>query len=97
MLTSLSYWKQKLVFKIDSFQNSVAFETGLLDFHRMTVTVKKMTFQKLKPIVINYRDSKFFDNVRYKNGLLQEISNSYLEFNGNGFSGFFVERNHETQ
>ena len=55
----------------------------------MAVTVTKMTFQKLKLRIINYRDYKFFHNVRYRNDLLQEISNSYLEFNDNGFSGFF--------
>ena len=44
----------------------------------MTVTVTKMTFHKLKPRIINYRDYKFFD-----------ISNSYLKFNDNRFSGFF--------
>ena len=71
-----------------SFQNSGVIETGISGFHRMTVTVTKMTFQKLKPRIINYRDYKFFDNVRYRNDLLQEISNSYLEFNDNGFSGF---------
>ena len=72
-----------------SFQNSGVIETGLSDFHRMTVTVSKMFFQKLKPRIINYRDYKFFDNVRYRNDLLQEISRSYLEFNDHGFSGFF--------
>ena len=75
--------------KPHSFQNSGVIETGLSDFHRMTVTITKMTFQKLKPRIINYRDYKFFDNVRYRNDLLQEISSSYLEFNDNGFSGFF--------
>ena len=53
------------------------------------MTVTKMNFQKLKPRIINYRDYKFFDNVRYRNDLLQEISSSYLEFNDNGFSGIF--------
>ena len=38
---------------------------------------------------MNYRDYKLFDNVRYRNDLLQEISNSYLEFNDNGFSDLF--------
>ena len=75
--------------KPHSFQNSGVIETGLSDFHKMTVTITKMTFQKLKPRIINYRDYKFFDNVRYRNALLQEISSSYLEFNGNRFSGFF--------
>ena len=55
----------------------------------MTVTVTKMTFQKLKPRIINYRDCKSFNNVKYRNDLLREISNCYLKFNDNGFSGFF--------
>ena len=48
-----------------------------------------MTFQKLKPRIVDYRDYKCFDNVRYRNDLLQEISNSHLEFNNNGFRDFF--------
>ena len=76
--------------KHHSFQNSGAIETNLSDFHRMTVTITKMTFQRLKPRIINYRDYKFFDNARYRNDLLQEIPSSYLEFNDNEFSGFFA-------
>ena len=76
--------------KPHSFKNSGVIATGLSDFHRITVTITKMTFQKLKPRIINYReDYKLFHNIRYRNDLLQEISNSYLEFNDNGFSGFF--------
>ena len=48
-----------------------------------------MTFQKLKPRIINYRDHKFFDNVKYRNDFLLEIYNSYLEFNDNRFNSFF--------
>ena len=51
-----------------SFQNLGAIETGFSDFHRMTVTVAKINFQKLKPRIINYRDYKFFDNLRYRYG-----------------------------
>ena len=40
----------------NSFQNSWMIETGLPDFHKMTVTVMKTTFQKLKPNIIHYRD-----------------------------------------
>ena len=42
------------------FQNSCVVETGLSDFHRMRLTVTKMTFKKLKPGVINYRDLQTF-------------------------------------
>ena len=40
-----------------SFKGSCVIETGLSDFHRMTVTVMKGTFEKLQPRVINYRDT----------------------------------------
>ena len=72
-----------------SFQNSSVAETGLSDFHRMILTVTKMTFQKLKPRVINYREYKHFNNDRYRNELLYEISNSCLNFDDTGFNDFF--------
>ena len=72
-----------------SFQNSCVAETGLSDFHRMILTVTKMAFQKLKPRVINYRDYKHFNNERFRDDLLSEISNSYLEFDNNSFDEFF--------
>ena len=49
-----------------SFQNSCVVKTGLSDFHRMILTVTKMTFQKLKPRVRNYRDYKHFNNERFR-------------------------------
>ena len=52
------------------FQNSNVFETGLSDFHKLTVTVLKAFFQKQKPKVIKYRNYKKFYN---KNDLLNEL------------------------
>ena len=75
--------------KPSSFQNSYVAEIGLPDFHRMTLTVTKMTFQKLKLRVMNYRDYKHFKNERFRDDLLSEISNSYLEFDNNSFDEFF--------
>ena len=43
-----------------SLQNSCTIETGLSDFHKMTVTVMKTTYEKLKPRITNYRDYKNF-------------------------------------
>ena len=37
-----------------SFQNSCAIETGLSDFHKMTVTVIKTYFKELGAKIINY-------------------------------------------
>ena len=71
------------------FQNSCVAETGLSDFHRMILTVTKMTLQKLKPRVISYRDYKHFNNETYRNELLPEISNSFLNFDDSGFNDFF--------
>ena len=71
-----------------SFQNSRVAETWLSDFHRMILTVTYLTFQKLKPRVKNYRDYKHFNNERFRDDLLSEKSNSYLEFD-NSFDEFF--------
>ena len=48
--------------KPPSFKHSCVIETGLSDFHRMTVTVTKATFEKLQPRIVNYRDYKYFEN-----------------------------------
>ena len=72
-----------------SCQNSCVAETGLSDFHRMKLTVTKMTCQKLKLRVINYRNYKHFNNGRFRDDLLFEISNSQLEFDNNSFDEFF--------
>ena len=51
-----------------SFQNSCAIEIGLSDFHLMTLTVMKKTFQKHKPKIIKFRNYRYFEN-----NLLPEI------------------------
>ena len=48
------------------FQYSNVFETGLSDFHLLTVTEFKMGFQKLKPQIITYRNYKSFINDRFQ-------------------------------
>ena len=47
-----------------SFQNSCVTETGLSDFHRMTVAALISYFQKAEPKIISYRDFKIFPNDR---------------------------------
>ena len=39
-----------------SFKSSCVIETGLSDFHRMTVAVMKITYRKLHPTVKRYRE-----------------------------------------
>ena len=66
-----------------SFQNSSAFETGLSDFHKLTITVLKQYFPKLKPEVVNYRDYQNFQNNEFRAELDNEMSKhdlGYMEY-----------------
>ena len=48
--------------QLSCFQHCKVFETGL-DIHLLTVTEFKMSFQKLKPKIIDYRDYNNFDKI----------------------------------
>ena len=43
------------------FQSGAVLETGLSDFHLLTVTKFKMSFKKCKPHIITYRNYKICD------------------------------------
>ena len=76
--------------KRSCFQHSKISETGLSDFHLLTVTELKKSFQKLQPKLTNYRNYKNFDNERFRSdipenefkhnssGKIHENSISYL-------------------
>ena len=53
-----------------SFQNSTTIETGLSDFHHLTVTVMKTKFKKLPPKKILYRDNKNYNSVDFCNDVI---------------------------
>ena len=59
-----------------SFQGTCVIETGLSDFHRMTVSVLKMHFRKLPPKVITYRNFSNYDNASFINSL-SDVLNEY--------------------
>ena len=69
-----------------SFQNTTTVETGLSDFHKMTVTVMKTTFPKTQPKIIYYRDYKMFDLSKFRTELRQELKKS----EGQGYFHFEV-------
>ena len=70
-----------------SFQNwSVG--TGLSDFHKMTVTVIKTTFEKLKPRVSYFRNWNEFCNEKFKIQLLTKLSLENFNNNRNGINKF---------
>jgi hypothetical protein len=59
--------------KKNSFQNSMTIETGLSDFHKMTVTVMKRYFKKNEPVTIEYRDLKNFDPLKFREDLRNQL------------------------
>ena len=64
-----------------SFQHTQTIETGLSDFHKLTLTVLKTHFSRLKPNIVNYRDYKGFVNDYFRSELLQEINSSDSDLN----------------
>ena len=45
----------------------------------MTVTVMKANFEKFQPRLANYRDCKYFENSRFRDHLLLELSKANIE------------------
>ena len=56
-----------------SFQSTCVIETGLSNFHRMTVSVLKMHFRKLPPKIISYRDFSNYHNANFINSLTKVL------------------------
>ena len=61
------------------FQNSMAIETGLSDFHKMCITVMKMYYSKQKPTIIHYRKFKDFNNDSFIKDLQTLLTKSFNE------------------
>ena len=57
-----------------SFQNSTIIETGLSDFHKLTVTVLKSYSKKRKPKELIHRDFKNFSNQQFRTELVKELN-----------------------
>ena len=56
------------------FQHSGVYETGLSDFHRLTLTILKEYHFKQNPKIIQYRDYKNFSNEHFRMDFLRELS-----------------------
>ena len=70
------------------FQSTFVLETGLSDFHLMTVTVMRKIFKKLKPRTINYRSYKHFSNEAYRGSLVHELSKEVFVNNDDSLQRF---------
>ena len=58
-----------------SFQNTfTTITTGLSDFHKMVITVMKMTFQKNPPKEIYYRNYKNFEQEIFKDEITNNLN-----------------------
>ena len=72
----------------NSFQNSGVIETGLSDFHNMTVTVMKTTFEKLQPNIIHYKDYRKFSSDKFRENLISRLSTEKIRVDCNGMRKF---------
>ena len=57
-----------------SFQNTIAVTNGFSKFHKMVITVMKMSFKKHSPIERHYRDYKYFDRTKFENNLNKKLN-----------------------
>ena len=70
-----------------SFQNLCVIETGLSDFHKLTVTVLRPFLKKAEPKIIFYRDYKNFTNDNYQL-LIEELSGNVNITNNTALDSF---------
>ena len=60
--------------RVKSFQETKAIETGLSDFHKLTVTVLKTSFRKQTPTIISYRNYQTFSQSKFREEVDQFFS-----------------------
>ena len=63
------------------FQNFDIIETGLSDFSKLTVTVLKSYFKKLKPNELIYCDFKKFSDQQFRTELVKELNKNNVVAN----------------
>ena len=72
------------------FQNSTTIETGLSDFHKLTITVMKSYYPKQTPLIRSYRDYKNFDQQLFQRELFSELYNHFSKMSYNKFEEIVV-------
>ena len=68
-----------------SFQSTCVIETGLSDFHLMTLTVMRKEYRKFQSRIISYRSYRHFLNEKFRENLLYNLSKVNLVNNVDGF------------
>ena len=84
------------------FQSTCVVETGLSDFHLMTLTVMRKSFKKYQPKTINYGSCKNVSNEKYREMLINNLFKKNFVNNDDGFQRFChisldVLNKHETR
>ena len=72
------------------FQNTNVLETGISDFHKLTLTIMKSKFYKQKPKIFNYRNYKTFNNESFRNDVLYEISKGFHDVSCEEFKSLLL-------
>ena len=57
-----------------SFQNTITVSNGLSNFHKMVITVMKISFKKHSSTERHYRDYRYFDRSKFKNNQNEKLS-----------------------
>jgi len=60
--------------RANNFCDSTTVETGLSDYHKLTLTVLKTYFKKKAPIKIMYRSYKNYDEANFKSDLAKKLN-----------------------
>ena len=61
------------------FQNTKTFFTGLSDFHKLVTTTLKISIPKKKPLQINYRNYKHFNEYSFNEDLQLAFNNTDIQ------------------
>ena len=69
-----------IINKPGMFQNVKTYETGLSDFHKSVVSIRKLSYKKRPPRMIKYRDYTNFSNEHFKNSLYEKLTNTELDY-----------------
>ena len=71
-----------------TFQSTCVIETVLSDFHLMTLTIMRKTFNTQRPRIINYKSFKHFPNEEFRKSLIDNLSHQMYVNNNDGFNRF---------
>ena len=71
-----------------SFQNSTVIETGLSDFHKMSLTVMKVFYKKQRPKIVRYQNYCNFENELFINEVKNSIEQEYCQHQSLEFGSF---------